>query len=101
VVHNYNPRLRQKDPKFHSRLGYTARPYFKKNKTKLPSTVAHAYNPTYSEGRDQDIQVHPRGKTQDPMQKITKAKSAGGIVQVADHLLSKHKVEFKLQYCQK
>jgi hypothetical protein len=54
--------------------------------------VAHAYNPSYSRGKDQeDCSSRPiwANSSVDPISKIPNTKRAGGVAQVVEHLLSK------------
>jgi hypothetical protein len=59
--------------------------------------MAHAYNPSYSGGRDQeDYGSKPvwANSLQDPISKIPNTKRAGGVAQSVGP-------EFKPQYCKK
>jgi hypothetical protein len=55
--------------------------------------VAHAYNPSYSGGRDREDQGSKPGQAdslQEPISKNPSQKRAGGVAQMVEHLPSKH-----------
>jgi hypothetical protein len=90
VVQTYNPalrRLRQENHKFKASMGCIVRPCLKtKTKTKKAifraGEVAHGCNPSYSGGIDKRIEAHgslPPPKKPHHIQKIAKAKRAGGM----------------------
>jgi hypothetical protein len=62
MVVNVLEKLRQEDSESEASLGYTARPYLKKINSQ--ALVAHACNPNYSGGRDQEDH-----SSQDPISK--------------------------------
>jgi hypothetical protein len=67
-------------------------------------TLAHAYNPSYSGSRDQeDLGSRPTQAAKvSPKSKIPNAqKRTGRVAQVVEHMPSKCKAEFKLQYKKK
>jgi hypothetical protein len=61
------------------------------NIDKNSGVVVYSYNPSYAEGVNWRIPVWDRlrAKARDPVWKLTKAKKAKGMGQVAEHLPSK------------
>jgi hypothetical protein len=63
---------------------------------KKQGMVSHACYPNNTGSRNRRIMIQVGlGKVRDPISKITRAKWAGGVAQVVEHLLHKHKP----QYC--